>query len=102
MFYVHDMLITVKDMYVIASVKANIAEKFKIKGLARARFILRILINYGMKCKTHVLVYTESIVKKFGHENAKPCFAPVEAGICLTRADQPQHEGDMAKLRSKR
>ncbi|KAG3041115.1 hypothetical protein PC128_g25951 [Phytophthora cactorum] len=38
--YVDDMLIAAKNKAIIASVKADIAEKFKIKDLGRARFIL--------------------------------------------------------------
>ncbi|KAG2975600.1 hypothetical protein PC128_g25950 [Phytophthora cactorum] len=45
--------------------------------------------------------YTESIIKKFRQESAKPCLTPLEAGIHLTKADQPQTEHDKVKMSSK-
>ncbi|OWZ23333.1 polyprotein [Phytophthora megakarya] len=68
--YVDDMLIAAKDKANIASVKAGIAEKFRIKDLGRARFILGIVINYDMDAKTLGIcqrAYSEMIIKKFGH-----------------------------------
>lgn len=44
--YVDDMLIACRDPAVIAVVKGDIAKKFKIKDLGRARFILGIEIDY--------------------------------------------------------
>ncbi|KAE8966953.1 hypothetical protein PR001_g28243 [Phytophthora rubi] len=45
--------------------------------------------------------YTESIIKKFGQENAKPCLTPLEPGVQLAKADEPQTEEDKAKMKSK-
>ncbi|OWY91349.1 hypothetical protein PHMEG_00040105, partial [Phytophthora megakarya] len=66
--YVDDMLIASRDKDVIASVKAGIAEKFRIKDLGRARFILGIEVDYDMDGKTLGIsqrAYTKSIIKKF-------------------------------------
>ncbi|KAE9176563.1 hypothetical protein PF004_g26044 [Phytophthora fragariae] len=87
-----------------ASVKAGIAEKFRIKDLGRARFILGIEIDYDMERRTLGIsqkAYTESIIKKFGQENAKPCLTPLEPGVQLTKADESQTEEDKAKMKSK-
>ncbi|KAG3075197.1 hypothetical protein PI125_g21784 [Phytophthora idaei] len=46
------MLIAAKDKAIIASVKAGIAEKFKIKDLGRARFIIDIKIDYDIEYRT--------------------------------------------------
>ncbi|KAE9248292.1 Retrovirus-related Pol polyprotein from transposon TNT 1-94 [Phytophthora fragariae] len=102
--YVDDMLIASRQRAVIASVKAGIAEKFRIKDLGRARFILGIEIDYDMERKTLGIsqkAYTESIIKKFGQENAKPCLTPLEPGVQLTKADESQTEEDKAKMKSK-
>ncbi|KAE9076669.1 hypothetical protein PF010_g23812 [Phytophthora fragariae] len=102
--YVDDMLIASRQMAVIASVKAGIAEKFRIKDMGRARFILGIEIDYDMERRTLGIsqkAYTESIIKKFGQENAKPCLTPLEPGVQLTKADEPQTEEDKAKMKSK-
>ncbi|KAG3015207.1 hypothetical protein PC120_g12286 [Phytophthora cactorum] len=102
--YVDEMLIAAKNKAIIASVKAGIAEKFKIKDLGRARFILGIKINYAMEGRTLRIsqeTYTESIIRKFQQESAKPCLTPLEAGIHLTKTDQPQTEPDKAKMSSK-
>ncbi|KAE9283884.1 hypothetical protein PF008_g27291 [Phytophthora fragariae] len=44
--------------------------------------------------------YSESIIKKFGQENAKPCLTQLEPGVQLTKADEPQTEEDKAKMKS--
>ncbi|KAE8975490.1 hypothetical protein PF011_g24445 [Phytophthora fragariae] len=102
--YVDDMLIASRQKAVIASVKAGIAEKFRIKDMGRARFILGIEIDYNMERRTLGIsqkAYTESIIKKVGQENAKPCLTPLEPGVQLTKADEPQTEEDKAKMKSK-
>ncbi|GMF64131.1 unnamed protein product [Phytophthora fragariaefolia] len=102
--YVDDMLIASRQKTVIASVKAGIAEKFRIKDLGKARFILGIEIDYDMERRTLGIsqkAYTESIIKKFGQENAKPCLTPLEPGVHLTRADEPQTEDDKVKMKAK-
>ncbi|KAE8976621.1 hypothetical protein PF005_g26531 [Phytophthora fragariae] len=101
---VDGMLIASRDKAVIASVKAGIAKKFRIKDLGRARFILGIEIDYDMERRTLGIsqkAYTESIIKKFAQENVKPCLTPLEPGVKLTKADEPQTEDDKAKMKSK-
>ncbi|KAE9200534.1 hypothetical protein PF005_g15311 [Phytophthora fragariae] len=98
------MLIASRQKAVIASVKAGIAEKFRTKDLGKARFILGIEIDYDMERRTSGIsqkAYTESIIKKFGQENAKSCLTPLEPGVNLTKADEPQTEEDRAKMKSK-
>ncbi|KAE9317857.1 hypothetical protein PR003_g18375 [Phytophthora rubi] len=102
--YEDGMLIASRQKVVIASVKAGIVEKFRIRDLGRARFILGIAIDYGMERRTLVIsqkVYTESIIKKFGQESAKSCLTPLEPGVNLTKADEPQTGEDTAKMKSK-
>ncbi|GMF49880.1 unnamed protein product [Phytophthora fragariaefolia] len=50
--YVDDMLIASRAQDVIISIKAQIAEKFNIKELGQARYILGIEIDYNMEDKT--------------------------------------------------
>ncbi|KAE8985602.1 hypothetical protein PR001_g22840 [Phytophthora rubi] len=98
------MLIASRQKAVIASVKAGIAEKFRTKDLGKDRFILGIEIDYDMERRTSGIsqkAYTESIIKKFGQENAKSCLTPLEPGVNLTKADEPQTEEDRAKMKSK-
>ncbi|OWZ05706.1 polyprotein, partial [Phytophthora megakarya] len=90
--YVDDMLIASRDNDVIASVKAGIAGKFRIKDLGRARFILGIEIDYDMDGKTLGIsqrAYTEPIIKKFGQENAKPSLMPLDPSLHLIKGDGP-------------
>ncbi|GMF59147.1 unnamed protein product [Phytophthora fragariaefolia] len=47
-------------------------------------------------------LHTESIIKKFGQENAKPCLTPLELGVHLTKANEPQTEDDKVKMKAKR
>ncbi|POM74214.1 Polyprotein [Phytophthora palmivora] len=71
--YMDDMLIASRERDIIASVKAGIAEKFRIKDLGRALFILGIEIDYDMERKAFTnsqRAYTESIINRVGQENA--------------------------------
>ncbi|KAE8974397.1 hypothetical protein PR003_g14457 [Phytophthora rubi] len=45
--------------------------------------------------------YIESIIKKVGQENAKPCLTQLEPDVHLTKADEPQTEEDKAKMKLK-
>ncbi|KAE8878637.1 hypothetical protein PF005_g24056 [Phytophthora fragariae] len=102
--YVNDMLIASRQKAVITSENALIGEKFRIKSLGRARFILEIEIDYDMERRTLGIsqqTYAESIIKKFGQENAKPCLTPLEPGVHLTKADIAQTVEDKAKTKSK-
>jgi hypothetical protein len=102
--YVDDMLMAARDKAVIALVKAGIAEKFRIKDLGRARFILSIEIDYAMERRTLSICqqsYTEAIIKKFGQENAKPSLIPLEPGLQLTKDDDPQTDEGKATRKSK-
>ncbi|POM79514.1 Retrovirus-related pol Polyprotein, partial [Phytophthora palmivora] len=102
--YVDDMLIASREKDIIASVKAGIAEKFRIKDLGRARFILGIEIDYDMERKALTIsqrAYTEPIINKFGLENAKPSLTSLDPSVHLTKADEPQNADDKAKMKSK-
>ncbi|GMF23837.1 unnamed protein product [Phytophthora fragariaefolia] len=75
-----------------------------IASRPKARFILGIEIDYDMERRTLGIrqkAYTESIIKMFGQENAKPCLTPLEPGVDLTRADVPQTEDDKVKMKAK-
>jgi len=102
--YVDDMLIASRDKAVIASVKAGIAEKFRIKDLGRARFILGIEIDYDMERRTLSIsqqAYSEAVIKKFSQANAKPSLTPLEPGLQLTKTDEPQTDEDKAAMKAK-
>jgi hypothetical protein len=102
--YVEDMLMTSRDKVFIASVNTGIAEKFRIKELGRARFILGIEIDYDMERRTLSIcqqAYAEAIIKKFGQGNAKPSLTPLEPGVQLAKADETQTDEDKAIMKSK-
>ncbi|POM71775.1 LOW QUALITY PROTEIN: Integrase catalytic core protein [Phytophthora palmivora] len=100
--YMDDMLIASREKDIIASVKAGIAEKFRINDLGRARFILGIEMDYDMERKALPLrAYTESIINRFGQENAKPSLTPFDPSVHLTKADESQSDDDKAKMKSK-
>ncbi|POM64498.1 Retrovirus-related pol Polyprotein [Phytophthora palmivora] len=74
------------------------------RDLGRARFILGIEIDYDMERKALTIsqrAYTESIVNRFGQENAKPSLTPLDPSVHRTKADEPQSDDDKAKMKSK-
>ncbi|GMF54607.1 unnamed protein product [Phytophthora fragariaefolia] len=102
--YVDDMLIASRDQDVVISVKAQIAEKIKIKELGQARYILGIEIDYNMEDKTLRIcqrVYTEAVIKKIGQEHANPSLIPLDTSVHLTKNDEPKTDEEKAKMRSK-
>ncbi|GMF50089.1 unnamed protein product [Phytophthora fragariaefolia] len=102
--YVDDLLIASRDQDVIISVKAQIAEKFKIKELEQARYILGIEIDYNMEDKTLGIcqrTYTEGVIKKFGQEHANPSLNPLDTSVYLTKNHKPKTDEEKAKIRSK-
>jgi hypothetical protein len=102
--YVDDMLIASRDKAVVASVKAGIAAKFRIKDLGRARFILGIEIDYDMERRTLSIsrqAYSEAVIKKFGQANGKPSMTPLEPVLQLTKTDEPQTDEDKAAVTAK-
>ncbi|GMF39098.1 unnamed protein product [Phytophthora fragariaefolia] len=102
--YVDDMLIASRDQDEIISVKAQIAEKFKIKELGQARYILGIEIDYNMEVKTLGIcqrAYTEAVIKKFGQEHANPSLIPLDTSVHLTKNGEPKTDEEKAKMRPK-
>ncbi|POM59448.1 mitochondrial protein [Phytophthora palmivora] len=102
--YVDDMLIASREKDIIASVKAGIAEKFRIKDLGRARFVLGIEIDNDIERKALTIsqrAYTESIINRFGQENAKPSVTPLDRIVHLTKTDEPKSDDVKAKMKSK-
>ncbi|POM58758.1 Rve domain containing hypothetical protein [Phytophthora palmivora] len=91
--YVDGMLIASRENDIIASVKAGITEKFRIKDLGRARFILGMEIDYDMNRKALAIsqrAYIELIIKSFGQANAKPSLTPLDLSVHMTKNDNPQ------------
>ncbi|OWZ22243.1 polyprotein [Phytophthora megakarya] len=87
--YVGDLLIAAKDKAIIDSAKAAITEKFHIKDLERASFILGIETACNMGAKTlsnNHQAYAGSIIQKFGQENAKSYLAPLEQDKAMLKS----------------
>ncbi|GMF23820.1 unnamed protein product [Phytophthora fragariaefolia] len=102
--YVDDRLIASRDQDLIASVKAQIAEKFKIKELGQAGYILGIEIDYNMEDRTLEIcqrAYTEAVIKKFGQEHANHSLIPLDTIVDLTKSDEPKTDDDKAEMKLK-
>ncbi|POM64289.1 Retrovirus-related pol Polyprotein [Phytophthora palmivora] len=98
------MLIASQEKDIIAWVKAGIAEKFRIKDLGRARFILGIDIDYDVERKALTncqRARTESIINRFDQENAKPFIMSLDPSVHLTKYDEPQTDEDKVRMKSK-
>lgn len=79
-----------RDTSVIASVKERIAKEFKIIHLGRAQFILGIEIDHDMgrkRLSINQRTYTESVIKRFSQEDAKPSLVPIDPSYHPTKED---------------
>jgi transposase InsO family protein len=102
--YVDDMLIASCNPSIIAAIKRDIAKKFQIKDLGRARFILGIEIDYD-ESKQHLSIvqqaYTETVIARFGQANAKPSLTPIDTSLHLTKADGATADEDKKAMKNK-
>ncbi|KAF1336396.1 Integrase catalytic core protein, partial [Globisporangium splendens] len=102
--YVDDMLIAAKDKSDIERVKDNIRERFSIKDLGHARYILGMeIVNDTNKKKLTIKQsqYITDVAKRFNQSNSKPTENPCDASMKLSSADCSKTDEEKRAMASK-
>ena len=87
--FVDDIVICGNDGSRIAEVKKSLSKRFKVKDLGKLKYFLGVNVVQNHHKETVWLgqqTYTESMLKKFGFDNAKSISSPVDVGTKLTKA----------------
>jgi hypothetical protein len=98
--YVDDLLITGNSRELVDRFKAAISERFKMKDLGAARWILGVEIRRDMEKKTIELVqtsYIDRMLERFGMQGCKPVGTPAE-GILSRLENVGEPDGEYMSL----
>ena len=101
--YVDDILLIGNDVETLSNVKKWLADKFQMKDLGEASYVLGIKILRDRKNKLLALSqanYIDKVLERFSMENSKKGQLPTRHGITLCKDQcpkKPQEQEDMRK-----
>jgi hypothetical protein len=93
LLYVHDILITTKDINVIQDLRNKLKFKFKMKDLGLAGKILGMEIQHDQstgKLFLNQCKYVEKILSRFGMTSSKAIMTPYGRNLRLSSVMSPQ------------
>ena len=102
--YVDDILLIWNDVETLSNVKKWLAEKFQMKHLGEASYILGIQIIRDCKNKLLALSqssYIDKVLARFSMQDSKKGLLPTRHGIILSKdkcPKTPQEEEDMRQI----
>ena len=102
--YVDDLLILAPTMTLVQTMKDQLNKRFQMSDLGEVQVILGWQIKRKSEDRTvliHQTDYISRILEKFGMTDAHPIATPMEGGLVLRAATDPQSEEDktfMAKV----
>ncbi len=87
--YVDDFVIACKSLHRIQEVKESLACKFDVKDLEKLNYILGVQVKQDEdQVWTEKPTFTESILKKYNMQDAKPVKTPVNVILKLLKATE--------------
>ena len=101
--YVDDIVIAGKSEKQIASIKSAIAKQFQVKDMGEMHYFLGVSVKQNLKMKETWIgqpLYTKTILKKFGMENAKPIHTPADPSTKLLKATKDCEMADQVLYQS--
>ena len=90
--YVDDLLLASNSMQALTRLKADLAQKFAMKDLGEAQYMLGLQIERNRAARTLSISqgeYVRHVLDRFGMWDSKPVPTPLEISSKLTRADCP-------------
>ena len=102
--YVDDILLIGNDIEKLSNVKKWLAEKFQMKDLGEASYVLGIQIIRDRRNKLLALSqasYIDKVLARFSMQNSKKGHLPARHGIALSKEQcpkTPQGEEDMRRV----
>ena len=106
MLYVDDILLIRNDIGLLSDIKKCLVEKFQMKDLRQASFVLGIQIIRDRKNRLLELSqasYIDKVLARFSMQNSKKDQLPTRHGIVLSKEQcptTPQEEEDMRRVPS--
>lgn len=86
--YVDDLIVLSDTEQAMATLKQDLASRFKMKDLGKLHYCLGINIEQdGKTIKLHQKHYILQMLKRFGMENANPVSTPADANVNLVKDD---------------
>ena len=95
--YVDDFVIAAKTTEKIEEIKTALSQKFEVKDLGELHYFLGVLVTQNHKRGTVWIgqpSFTESILQKYGMEEAKSVKTPVSADLKLLKASDESETVD--------
>lgn len=94
--YVDDILLAGKSDERMIEVKRALSERFDVKDMGELHYFLGVNINQNQDGDVWIgqPVYTQTILEKFGMNNAKPVSTPADASTKLVKATDDSDEVD--------
>ena len=101
--YVNDIVLAGKSNRKMSEVKNALASKFDVKDMGKLHYFLGVKViqnQEGEKIWIGQPAYAESILQKFGMENAKPVSTPVDTGTKLIKSTDESEGVDQTLYQS--
>ena len=101
--YVDDIVLAGKSNRKMSEVKNALASKFDVKDMGKLHYFLGVKViqdQEGEKIWIGQPAYAESILQKFGMENAKPVSTPVDTGTKLIKSTDESEGVDQTLYQS--
>ena len=70
----------------MSEVKNALASRFDVRDMGKSHYFLGVKIIHDQEGEIGQLAYAESILQKFGMENAKPVSTPVDTGTKVVKS----------------
>ncbi|OJT15351.1 Retrovirus-related Pol polyprotein from transposon TNT 1-94, partial [Trametes pubescens] len=100
--HVDDLTVVTATVALVVEVKAKLREAFDISDKGEIHFILGFAVlrdRSNRRLSLSQTAYIESIVRRFGLEDAKPVSTPMDPHIALTSAQSPSTPAEIGAMR---
>lgn len=90
--YVDDLILVSNSLTKLTAIKQLLSQRFEMKDLGEAAFILGIEIVRNRSIRTLTInqsQYIKTLLDRFEMDRANPAATPMEPGLILTRSDGP-------------
>ena len=100
--HVDDMMIVASSVHLVQEIKRQLKGKVEISDLGKIHWLLGFEVQHNCSARTLSLSrksYIDSVVKRYGLEDAKPLSTPMDPSACLSKAHLPSTPKEFADMR---
>jgi transposase InsO family protein len=101
--YVDDLLIVANDTKQLELFKQQLSDRFKMKDLGEAKFILGVEIERDRAARTLTIsqrAYVKDVLARFNMSGCNGVSTPKVTGLKLTKADAPQTDAEKLEMKA--